>query len=79
MSFNEIYDLVDIYKWWCDPFRVLLLTNRRLKGLTKADFILFYFFSTMGFFTYALDVSHQTSQEDIRSSHSTLGLQISML
>ena len=35
----NVCNLFDIHRWCCGPFCVSLLTNRRLKVLTKADFV----------------------------------------
>ena len=39
MGHIKVKDLLDIYNCGCGPFCVSLLTDRRLKLLSKADFV----------------------------------------
>ena len=40
MSQNKDKDLLGIYKYGCDPFRVLLLTDGHLKVRSSTDFVM---------------------------------------
>ena len=42
----KVKDLLDICQWGCNPSFVSLLTDRRLKGLSNADFFKKHFFKT---------------------------------